>query len=495
MSLALFGQAEGEATTIVVTATADLEADDGLCTLREAAIAVNTDLASGAMPGECAAGSADDTVIFALAAGSVIALSALPVVFDQSVTIWGPGHAQLEITQGGANRVLIFDGNASFNRSFSLSGVTLSGGVATMDYPGGGLNLGQGGALLADSVGLQFTIADVRFRNNNATQGGAALSLVQRTGGNALIQDSTFESNSVNSGIAAGGGAILAGINGSVFLRRCLFYDNDALNPGTSTNDQGKGGAIWVPPITTGTLEISESTFSGNSAAGHGGAIAFGNPASPGFDPVVVTTIVDSTFTLNTADSNADAGVGIQSGGALDTETSGALVTVANSIFAANLDLGPSASAPNLLGDTTNLASGGYNFVGIRQGAGTVFAVGQPNAANDWVGTVGFPLDAGLQPLAENGGPTRSHHPILVPASAVIDQGSCPGSISVSDQRDWNDGAGGRIHDDGAIGNLDDGCDIGAIEAGLAGPLALFVDGFDLFGDWRYWSGIVGWAP
>jgi hypothetical protein len=479
------------AATIVVTATADLEANDGVCTFREAATAANTDTASGASPGECAAGSGPDDVSFALPPGSVIALSILPVIFDQSVAIWGPGKDSLQIAQGGINRVLIFDGNASFNRSFALFGVTLSGGVAITDYPGGGANLGVGGALLADSVGQQLTVADVRFHSNNASQGGAALGLVQRTGGIAIIEDSSFESSSVNSGLAGGGGAILADVQGSVVVRRCLFTGNDASNPGTGTGDDGQGGAIWVPPLAVGTLEISESTFSANGAAGNGGAISFGSPAAAGFEPIVATTIQDSTFTLNAADTDLDAAG--QSGGALNTAASAALITVGNSIFAGNLDHGTADFAPDLRGDPGDLASSGYNFVGIRRGAGAVFAAGQPNANDDWVGTSGFPIDPGLGPLAENGGPTRSHHPVLAPASPVIDKGSCSGALSISDQRGWTDGAGGRIHDDGAVADLDDGCDIGAIEAHLSPPSAILVDGFET-GDVRFWSGVVGWT-
>src|SRR5438093_4410591 len=51
-----------QATTIAVNGTADVIANDGVCTLREAITAVNTDTASGATPGECPAGSGADTI-------------------------------------------------------------------------------------------------------------------------------------------------------------------------------------------------------------------------------------------------------------------------------------------------------------------------------------------------------------------------------------------------------------------------------------------------
>src|SRR5438874_2488391 len=54
-----------EANNIVVNSTADVaNSTDGLCTLREAIQAANTNSASGSMPGECAAGSSigSDTI-------------------------------------------------------------------------------------------------------------------------------------------------------------------------------------------------------------------------------------------------------------------------------------------------------------------------------------------------------------------------------------------------------------------------------------------------
>src|SRR5258706_11340658 len=67
----LFARAAA-AGTITVTSAADTTADDGVCTLREAIIAANTNTASGAMPGECAAGAAGaDTIVFAIPGAGV----------------------------------------------------------------------------------------------------------------------------------------------------------------------------------------------------------------------------------------------------------------------------------------------------------------------------------------------------------------------------------------------------------------------------------------
>lgn len=475
--------APAAATVILVNSTADAEADDGACTLREAAGAVNTDTASGATAGECAAGTATDTVIFALPSGSVIALVLQPVVFTEPVAIVGPGADALQIA-GILERVLILDGSASSAYDFSISGLRLAFGQATTAYLG--QHTGSGGGLLAHNVG-GLTISGVRFEENYAHQSGAGLYFDQWPGGTLVIEDTLFDSNDIDSGIAAGGAAIAGSFGGSVTVRRCLFVNNAAANPGTGTSDEGQGGAIWVPPFTGGTLAIEASTFSANRALGHGGAIAFGSPASPGFEPTVVTTITDSTFTANEADTNGNATAAC--GGALSTDWSDATVTLANTIVAGNSDGTPLDPAPDLVGNAGFLVSGGFNLIGIRRGAGGVFAAGLPNANDDWVGTAGVPLDPGLGTLAYNGGPTASHEPLDSPLSPAIDHGSCPGAAT--DQRGWSDGLGGRIFNDVVV-DSDDGCDIGAVEAGLGAPADLFADDFET-GDARAWA-VLGWA-
>jgi CSLREA domain-containing protein len=50
------------AAVIPVTTTADVLADDGVCSLREAVSAANADTVSGGSPGECPAGSGADQI-------------------------------------------------------------------------------------------------------------------------------------------------------------------------------------------------------------------------------------------------------------------------------------------------------------------------------------------------------------------------------------------------------------------------------------------------
>ena len=66
------------AATITVSSLADTTANDGVCTLREAIIAANTNNTSGAAAGECAAGTAGLNVIAFSVAGTLQPASAMP---------------------------------------------------------------------------------------------------------------------------------------------------------------------------------------------------------------------------------------------------------------------------------------------------------------------------------------------------------------------------------------------------------------------------------
>ena len=77
------------AAAITVNGTGDSAANDGSCTLREAIVSANTDTASGAMAGECDAGSAVDVIGFSAVFNGepvdTIALTgALPAITTQT---------------------------------------------------------------------------------------------------------------------------------------------------------------------------------------------------------------------------------------------------------------------------------------------------------------------------------------------------------------------------------------------------------------------------
>jgi CSLREA domain-containing protein len=155
------------ASTITVNSTADTEANDGVCTLREAINASNNDTASGATAGECIAGSGNDTINFNITgtadftnAGqdgyTIKPQSGLPDITD-TVTINGysqPGsQANTAIAPNPLNGVLLVE--------LDGSDAGIIGGIKFTDNSDDSIlkglvinNFGQGDAIIffADNV-------------------------------------------------------------------------------------------------------------------------------------------------------------------------------------------------------------------------------------------------------------------------------------------------------------------------------------------------------
>lgn len=134
-------------STITVNSKADTQADDGVCTLREAITAANDDTASGASPGECIAGSGSDTINFAITGSSdftndsadgytITLASDLPAI-SEAVVINGysqPGAvANTAPSPQPLNSTLLIQisGSAADSISINTSNVTVSGLILT----------------------------------------------------------------------------------------------------------------------------------------------------------------------------------------------------------------------------------------------------------------------------------------------------------------------------------------------------------------------------
>jgi hypothetical protein len=176
-----------------------------------------------------------------------------------------------------------------------------------------------------------------------------------------------------------GGGIRLSG--GELRLTNSTVSDNRA---------QGKGGGVYV---ASGRLSLSNSTISGNEAFSGGGLYNESGTLDVGF----------STVTDNKAWSASGSGVG-SGNGAVST-------TLTASIVASNVN-GTDVAATSS-GGILALTSGGYNVLGAVavQPASPVFAP----ATGDVLGAV-----AGVDALADNGGPTQTH--ALLSTSAAVDR-------------------------------------------------------------------------
>jgi hypothetical protein len=340
----------------------------------------------------------------------------------------------------------IFNAGNMTLRGSVVSGNTVtagSGGPAFARGGNGGAGGGDpGGFLSPGDGGTGGTATATGIRGGDALGGGIY------NAGTLVVEASTVSGNSAVGG--AGGFADARGSFGGAGDPGGGGRGGDG-GPATATGGRG-GDALGGGIANTGTLELRNTTVSGNSTTGsvagginlvlggngappdggalgtavanggRGGVARGGGIAALGGAPT--TTLASATIVGNRADSGAN----------LDGS---APVTVSSSIVAAP-DGGASCAG--------TIGSGGYN---IDSAASCVFsAVGDQSSTDPQLGL-----------LQDNGGPT----PTMAPAqtSPAVDRGSSGGLAT--DQRGLP-----RPSDFAAIANASDGADIGAVE--LAAP-------------------------
>lgn len=418
------------AGTLTVTGPGDTIANDSVCTLREAITSANSN-SSVDTCGTPVAGA--DTITFNLSPVAPIILTAgLPDIVED-LTIDGtsqPGYAGTPlITIDGAsvNGVGGFRpfrvGSATSAVTLTVKGLTIQNGKSTGTSSGGS----SGGAFLVSggaSAGNVLNIQDSIVQNNTAAGNGGVI--FNQLNGTTHITHSTLSGNKSNTQ----GGAIQN--VGTVTIDQSTISNNQTTNASS-----GNGGGIMLfQGSGTGHVTVTNSTITGNSAKSGGG----------GFDlePSNILTIVNSTISGNTTpgvgggilknggtltvsastitNNSASSGGGIESAGTL---------TLNNTIAAQNTG---TTTHPDIeFGGGTTFTSGGNNVIG--NATGTTGWVG-----SDQTGTTASPLSALLAPLGNYGGPTSTH--ALLPGSPAINKGAdaiCnqtgTGTVNQLDQR------------------------------------------------------------
>ena len=246
------------------------------------------------------------------------------------------------IFQGGVNHgqhandgdggCMEFDTGTNGTATLSLTNVTIQN-CATTQGAGGGLVTF---AFVNPAGGGTSTISNSIFQNNSAVDsvagtegGGIAIS----AGSVTTITNSQVKNNTSNHVVSAqsglGGGIALdasggtLGHFGSLTLHSSTISGNTAGGLGGGISDQGMsltidtgtvisgntagaanngeldGGGLYLNNHTTDTVNISKVTITGNSAAGHGGAIHTGNASA--FPSAGPTTISFSRLAGNSA--------------------------------------------------------------------------------------------------------------------------------------------------------------------------------------------------
>ncbi|HSL73071.1 MAG TPA: choice-of-anchor Q domain-containing protein, partial [Ilumatobacteraceae bacterium] len=276
--------------------------------------------------------------------------------------------------------------------------------------------------------------------------------------------DVVLSNLTITGGYADHGAGVLlesgASLAGSLTLIDCTVADNHA---GGGESVRSDGGGLYV----YGTLRMERTTVRGNTGGGWGGGVFHHGTLDPS------ARIVNSTFTGNVAQGggaihNDGGGMTIAfstitgnqttltygGGGITMYDDGGSDTRLRGTIVVGNTTTAGVANDLHRWFSNTHFVTLGYNLVGTASGFS---AAGVFTATGDVAGLT----DVGLQPLADNGGPTQtlalgvgSQAIDAVPESACLDTS---GAALALDQR-------------GVSRPQNTDCDIGAFELVPAPP-------------------------
>jgi CSLREA domain-containing protein len=302
----LAGTARGGA--IAVNSLVDSAAPaDGLCTLREAIAAANTNAASGGVSGECAAGEpgpARDEIYFAVA-GAIQPTSPLPTVIGPTL-INGVGNSgnpnapcpsylpvptvELDGTNAGGDGLRIAGGASAvrglaINR-FSGSGIFLTGAGGNRvecnlvgTDPAGEIDLGNGGG----GVAVDGSDGNVVGTDGDGSNDGNEGNLISGNDQMGVFLASEAEGNRVSGnriGTNAGGTEAIANASYGVWINSSS--DNVVGTDGDGTADATEGNLISGNEFSGVYIdsECQQNRISGNRI----GTNAEGTAALPNFE-------------------------------------------------------------------------------------------------------------------------------------------------------------------------------------------------------------------
>jgi hypothetical protein len=411
LGLALIPAGPGAAAMFPVTSLAD----SGPGSLRQAILDAN-------------AAAGPDEIVFAAGLGGTITLTSGEMVITDDLVITGPGAGVLTVSGNDLSRIFKVDDETTELIDVTLSGLTLTRGRT--EGPGGAVlareNLTILGSRISDSavsaiggVGGNVAVSPpdgphstLRIEDSVLTGGTAPLFLALSAGGNLYAARATvlIRRSEISGGVADSGGGIFTR-SGQLTIESSTISGNRA-----GESPFGDGGGINTDSFLA---EIVNSTISGNAAAAYAGGILFDPGRAAGGPSNSIMHLRFTTVLNNTA--------GVELGN----------LAVANG-FPENIRL-----------DHSILANGtpDNSEVGVIANDSLIEHPSQVFGARNITG-----VDPLLGPLADNGGPTRTHAPL--PGSPVIDAGNpAIPDAPPTDQRGFARITGPRV-------------DLGAVELG-----------------------------
>ena len=313
-------------------------------------------------------------------AGVVSPDSTLSVIFEGNVL---PVYATLPEGVAAQDVLLVVGSTYSANASFDVSGKTIIGTIKSGSLITGASNVRQ---LSPASAGM--TIAGLTFRDNYySNSNGSVVNSNYDWSGEDLIFDHNVSGNTQTN---IYGGAILVKSNTVVTLNRVVFSGNTAA---------GRGGAAYVN--AGGTLTLSNATVTGN-ATNNSNDNSVGGIFTEG-----TLRVSDSVFSDNGNSANR--------GGALRTNSSGTM-TVDKTLFTRNT--GTYGAALCNYQSKNGVTVTGSTFAGNIATSNTGSAIGNMNG----VMTIGASADGTWCYFLDNvgGQAIRNHGSTTSPSTMTI---------------------------------------------------------------------------
>jgi len=232
--------------------------DLSFTTLTSSNITVTTtsDFGSGSLRQAIIGAASTATISFAVT-GSIVLARSLPIITN-SLTINGPGAANLSIDGNNLKRIFFVDapGNTVTFSNITLANGLARGGEGGSGASGGGGGLGAGGALFVNAGNV--VVSGVVFSNNAAIGGlGGPKGQYNGSGGGGGLQGG---GGNGGAGDGGGGGGGFAGHGG----------DGSSTTTAAYLSGGGGGGGL-----------IGNGGFSSMRAGGGGGAIGDGEALPP----------------------------------------------------------------------------------------------------------------------------------------------------------------------------------------------------------------------
>ena len=354
--------------------------------------------------------------------GAIRALNEVLILKESVIT----GNGTVENPGVGSDGGGVSGGLSEDNRTIVTLINTEVSGNQTKDP------VSRGGGISAAYVNL----TDSRV-SGNKTLGPSSPGGGIYTDRSLVVTRSVIENNHTAGSVSYGGGVatpFFGGNGDKIIIMDSTVSGNYTLGASGAPTNRSDGGGIFVGDIYT--VEITNSTISGNTT-GHpdsrgAGIMVF----NPGISPFTSMTIRHSTITNNQALGNG--GFAGEGGGIWADDMAYLHLTIDHSIIAGNSDDG---TAPDLRYiPAMTMTDVDFSLIGDNSGTNLVEAqtaispnfnlVGDPNGAGI--------IDPLLGALADNGGPTNTH--ALLPGSPAINAGDATavagmGGVPSYDQR------------------------------------------------------------